>query len=111
MVDANTGEVLSDEELEVLGKSVKEKVTILYDGEPIELADNYDDIMNPDDDDGAAEYLAVVGADGVEVLVSIPHFSPHSITIISGEQKPVSQPGFGFSLAVMLVYSIYRRRD
>ncbi len=97
---------------DILKSIQNEKVTILYDGEPIELADNYDDIMSPDDDNGEAEFLAVVGAQGAEILVSIPHFSPHSITITTGE--PAGQPGFEVGLAVIglfFVFLLFKRRD
>lgn len=104
-----------------------ENVTILFDGKQIHMADNYDDIMNPDDDDGAAEYLVVVGSEDVEVLVSIPHFSAHSITITTGdagaagtalpdlpatEEEATGAPGFGFVLAtlgLLMVYLLGRR--
>lgn len=108
----------------------EENVTILFDGKQIQMADNYDDIMNPDDDDGAAEYLVVVGSEDVEVLVSIPHFSAHSITITTGdagdagaagtalpdlpatEEEATGAPGFGFVLAtlgLLMVYLLGRR--
>jgi hypothetical protein len=115
---------VSSDILEVIQE---ENVTILFDGEQIQMADNYDDIMNPDDDDGAAEYLVVVGYEDVEVLVSIPHFSAHSITITAGdagaalpdgatipdtEEEATGAPGFGFVLAtlgLLMVYLLGRR--
>ncbi len=115
---------VSSDILEVIQE---ENVTILFDGEQIQMADNYDDIMNPDDDDGGAEYLVVVGSEDVEVLVSIPHFSAHSITITTGdagaagtalpdlpatEEEATGVPGFGFVLAtfgLLMVYLLGRR--
>ncbi|MBC2698363.1 MAG: PepSY domain-containing protein [ANME-2 cluster archaeon] len=118
---------VSSDILEVIQK---ENVTILFDGKQIQMADNYDDIMNPDDDDGAAEYLVVVGSEDVEVLVSIPHFSAHSITITTGdtgdavaagtdlpdlpatEEEATGVPGFGSVLAtlgLLMVYLLGRR--
>jgi hypothetical protein len=113
---------VSSDILEVIQE---ENVTILFDGKQIHMADNYDDIMNPDDDDGAAEYLVVVGSEDVEVLVSIPHFSAHSITITTGdagtaipdlpgkEEKATEAPGFGFVLATigLLIVYLMGRRD
>ncbi len=112
---------------DILEVMQEENVTILFDGEQIQMADNYDDIMNPDDDGGAAEYLVVVGSEDVEVLVSIPHFSAHSITITTGdagatlpdgatipdaEEEATGAPGFGFVLAtvgLLMVYLLGRR--
>ncbi len=121
---------ISSDILEVMQE---ENVTILFDGEQIQMADNYYDIMNPYDDGGAAEYLVVVGSEDVEVLVSIPHFSAHSITITTGdagdaeaagtagtalpdlpatEEEATGAPGFGFVLAtlgLLMVYILGRR--
>jgi len=115
---------------DILEVMQEENVTILFDGEQIQMADNYDDIMNPDDDGGAAEYLVVVGSKDVEVLVSIPHFSAHSITIttvdagdagVAGtalpdlpatEEEATGVPGFGFvltTLGLLMVYLLGRR--
>jgi PGF-CTERM motif len=119
---------VSSDILEVMHE---ENVTILFDGEQIQMADNYDDIMNPNDDGGAAEYLVVVGSEDVEVLVSIPHFSAHSITITTGdagdagaagtdlpdlpatEEEATGVPGFGFILATLGLLMVYllRRRE
>lgn len=95
-----------------------ENVTILFDGEQIQMADSYDDIMDSEDDGGVAEYLVVVGSEGVEVLVSIPHFSAHSITITTAptgaaaEEEATGAPGFGFMTAaagILLLYLAIRR--
>ncbi|KAF5425484.1 MAG: putative membrane protein YkoI, partial [Candidatus Methanocomedens sp.] len=118
---------------DILEVMQEENVTILFDGEQIQMADNYDDIMNPDDDGRAAEYLVVVGSEDVEVLVSIPHFSAHTITITTGdagdagaagtalpdlpdlpatEEEATGVPGFGFVLAtlgLLMVYLLGRR--
>ena len=109
---------------DILEVMQEENVTILFDGEQIQMADNYDDIMNPNDDDGAAEYLVVVGSEDVEVLVSIPHFSAHSITITTGdagdagaalhdlpatEEEATGAPGFGFVLATLGLLMVYLR--
>ena len=109
---------------DILEAMQEENVTILFDGEQIQMADNYDDIMNPDDDGGEAEYWVVLDSEVVEVLVSIPHFSAHSITITTGdagaalpdlpaaEEEATGAPGFGFVLAtlgLLMVYLLRRR--
>ena len=57
------------------------RIQVKYDGQIIDMASNYSDILNPDDDNGKAEYLVVIGSDGVQILVSIPSFSEHVILI------------------------------
>jgi hypothetical protein len=57
------------------------RVEVEVDGEKVPLADSYEDVLNPNDDGGQAEYLILVGGEGIQVLVSIPHFSARTITI------------------------------
>ena len=56
-------------------------ITVWIDNEEITQATDYDDVLDPTNDGGEAEYLILVGGNGVQVLVSIPHFSAHTITI------------------------------
>jgi len=56
------------------------EVSVLYDGKEIKLADNYTDVLNPNDEHNP-EYLVLIGAEGIQVLVSIPNFSTHTITV------------------------------
>jgi hypothetical protein len=56
---------------------------IKYDGETIRLADDINDVLNPNDDGSFPEYLIVEGALGVQIIISIPHFSDHEISITS----------------------------
>ncbi len=60
-----------------------ENLSIFYDGKRIDLADDISDILNPNDDGSNPEYLVTYGSNGTQVLVSIPHFSVHSISISS----------------------------
>ncbi|MFC1803592.1 hypothetical protein ACFL0D_06465 [Thermoproteota archaeon] len=66
---------------DVLDFSDASEIYVFFDGERISLADNYEDILNPNDDSGLSEYLVVQGSGGVQVLVSIAGFSTHTITI------------------------------
>ena len=52
-----------------------------YDSKEIKMADNLVDALNPNNDGIHAEYLITIGTDGIEILISIPHFSEHEITI------------------------------
>jgi len=69
------------------------KLEVLFDGEPISLADDLEDVLNPNDDGLQPEYVMVNvtagGGDEFFLLVSVPHFSEHRITIRSVIQNPV----------------------
>lgn len=54
-----------------------------YDEKIISMADDLADILDPNDDGSNPEYLITVGANGIQILVSIPHFSEHMISIYS----------------------------
>jgi hypothetical protein len=56
-------------------------VKVEVDGKEIPLADNYEDVLDPMNDGDQAEYLILVGGEGIQVLVSLPHFSTRTITI------------------------------
>ena len=62
---------------------INSDIMVTYDDLEIKMADDIDDILNANDDGSTPEYLIVEGALGVQILVSIPHFSEHSITIYS----------------------------
>jgi len=69
------------------------KLEVLFDGEPISLADDLEDVLNPNDDGLQPEYVMVNvtagGGDEFFLLVSVPHFSEHRITLRSVIQNPV----------------------
>lgn len=56
-------------------------LVVEYDGEAIRMADDTADVLNPNNDGIHAEYLITIGTDGIEILISIPHFSEHMISI------------------------------
>jgi len=55
-------------------------LVVLYDGANVQLADSYEDVLDPSNE-SVPEYLVVLGGKGAQVLVSIPTFSTHTITI------------------------------
>ena len=65
---------------------ISKGITIIYDNQLIQMADNISDILNPDDDGSNPEYLITYGADGIQILVSIPHFSQHTINIFTADK-------------------------
>ena len=70
-----------------------------YDNEPLVMAADLADVLDPNNDGLHAEYLITKGANGFQILVSIPHFSEHQITISSLEK--IMEP-FGGILAVII---------
>jgi len=66
-------------------------IFVEYDGESIKMADDINDVLNPNNDGSHPEYLITIGANGTQLLVSIPHFSEHSITFFSLTPEEVVQ--------------------
>jgi len=95
-------------------------IAIEYDGEIIKMADNINDVLNPNDDGSNPEYLLTMGANGTQILVSIPHFSEHDIKVYSLPEKIVETLGGVAAVltyisicaivAVLFVSTIYIRR-
>lgn len=79
---------------------------------PIRLANTVQDVMNPNDD-STPEYLPAKGAQGWQVMVSIPHFSAHAVTIQSvTAQAPPSIMAGALAAAGFLVLAganLFRR--
>lgn len=64
--------------------NMSRNLTIRYDGFTLNPADDLDDVLNPDDDGSNPEYLFINSTNnGSIVLVSIPHFSQHKISIFT----------------------------
>jgi hypothetical protein len=63
------------------------RVAVLLNEVELELADDYEDVLNPEDEN-ALEYLVMVGGKGVQVLVSIPSFSEYRLTITTLPSMP-----------------------
>ncbi len=54
---------------------------IKLDDVPVKKASGFDDIMNPDDDGIAPEYYNISTEEGEIILITIPHFSDHQLSI------------------------------
>jgi hypothetical protein len=82
---------------------------VLVDNREIRPADDYADILDTTNEN-EPEYLILFGAEGIQVLVSIPHFSTHTITVgnaaaMAPPQPPeevIISPAGGISLPVVL---------
>ncbi|EMR74373.1 hypothetical protein MBGDN05_00159 [Thermoplasmatales archaeon SCGC AB-539-N05] len=64
------------------------ELNMTYDGESIPLADDIFDVLNPNDDGVKPEWYLGRGATGTQILISIPHFSTHTIKIFGAELTP-----------------------
>jgi len=66
---------------------------VMFDGKEIPMADNLADVLNPDDDGLQPEYSIVnvksKCGDEFFLLISIPHFSTHTIVIESLAKNPI----------------------
>jgi len=94
---------------------LEEELVIEYDGELIELADDITDILNPDDDGSHPEYLITIGANGTQILVSIPHFSQHFVAIYSLTTEELVQyleisVIAGMIVIIVAAISMFRKR-
>ncbi len=66
---------------------------VKFDGKELSMADNITDVLNPNDDGLQPEYVIVEIAAGKGeeffILVSVPHFSEHIITLQSLSKNPL----------------------
>lgn len=77
---------------------------ILFDGKLAREASSYADVLDPTDDDGVAEYFVLAGEAGVQVLVSVPHFSVHTVTLKEHKETPNGAFMYAtFALALVVV--------
>lgn len=81
-------------------------------------ASGLQDVLEPTDDGGQPEYWVVEDANGVQVLVSVPHWSAHAITVASiatAFSAPSVAVGIVAGAAASLVMGVLlflpRRRD
>ena len=74
-----------------------ENLEIYYDDQLIEMADDIIDILNPNDDGSNPEFLLTMGSNGTQILISIPHFSQHHISISSAAIEKIVEILFDIS--------------
>jgi hypothetical protein len=89
-------------------------VKVEVDGREIPLADNYEDVLDPANDGDQAEYLILVGGEGIQVLVSLPHFSTRTITIRGPAAAPTAWTPLLVAVSIVVIVLIllfaFRRR-
>lgn len=76
---------------------------ILFDGHAAAQASSYADILDATDDGGVAEYFVLAGEAGSQVLVSIPHFSVHVVTL---QERPVDTSASLYMYATMFLGAV-----
>jgi plastocyanin/sugar lactone lactonase YvrE len=75
---------------------------IMYDGKPISPALNMDAILHAKSTDNPS-FVIVVTQSGVQVLVLVPHFSTHTITITNMSKVIPSVPEFPFAILTLII--------
>jgi len=91
---------------ELLDFDQVDEIQIEYDGHPIKMASDLIDVLNPDDDGIFSEYIITVGEDGLQLLISIPHFSEHNIVIYQLEQIVEEIGGITTLITYVLICSL-----
>jgi hypothetical protein len=71
--------------ISVEGFTFDQELEVEYDGNIIAMADDIFDVLDSNDDGLDPEYLVTLGANGMQLLVSNPHFSQHEIKIYSSK--------------------------
>lgn len=75
---------------------------VLYDGKVITPADNVDQVLHATSSDDP-HYSILITANGAQVLISIPHFSTHTITLDSLSKVIPAIPEFPFAMFALMI--------
>lgn len=100
----------------LLGASHEDELTLRFDNETMRRADSIQDVLDPDDDGLAPEYYVVFDpqADAFQLLVSVPHYSVHVLSVGTLVQQIPPSVALGVVLGVALLapagYVLFRRR-
>jgi hypothetical protein len=87
----------------VLGVVSIQQVKVEVDGQPVPLASDYDDVLDPSNDGDWPEYLILVGGQGIQVLVSIPHFSTRTITVRGPAGAPTARTPLLVAVGIVVI--------
>jgi hypothetical protein len=100
----------------LVGADKKEDLVILFDNETIGEASSLEDVLDPDDDGLKAEYYIVfdVKAEAFQLLVSVPHYSVHTLSLTTIISLPPPSVILGIVAGVALLapgaYVLFRRK-
>ncbi len=93
-----------------------DNLKVKFDGKDIPMADNITDVLNPNDDGLQPEYVMVKvsGGKGDEffLLISIPHFSKHIITLQSLSKNPLFSAiaiASAFSVLAVASWALFKK--
>ena len=75
---------------------------VLYDGKVITPADNVDQVLHATISDDP-HYAILITTNGAQVLISIPHFSTHTITLDSLSKVIPAIPEFPFAILALMI--------
>ncbi len=78
---------------------------VLYDGHPISPAANVDQILHANSTD-ESHYAILVTQNGAQILISIPHFSTHTITLSNISKVIPVIPEFGPLVGIIVSISV-----
>ena len=78
---------------------------VLYDGHAITPAANIDEIMHATSSD-PPRYAILITQSGAQILISIPHFSTHTITLTNMSKVIPAVPEFGPVVGVIVTASV-----
>ncbi len=79
---------------------------VMYDGKLIPPAANVDDVLHAKSTDNPS-FAIIVTQSGVQILVLVPHFSTHTITIMNMSQIMTSTvPEFPFAAIVLIIATL-----
>lgn len=102
----------------VVGASKEGDLSILFDNETIQRADDLADVLDPDNDGVKAEYYIVFDplTETFQLIVSLPHYSVHTLSVTTLAFLPPPSVVFGIVAGVALLvpagFMLFgRRRD
>ncbi len=75
---------------------------VLYDGKVITPAENVDQVLHGSSSDDP-HYAILITQNGAQVLISIPHFSTHTITLDSLSKVIPAIPEFPFAILALII--------
>lgn len=102
---------------QIVGAQRKEDLTVLMDNASIREASDLSDVLDPDNDGYQPEYYVVFdpGTQTFQLLVSVPHYSVHILSVNTIIPLPPPPVIFGLvaGMAVLVpsAYVLFRRKD
>jgi hypothetical protein len=99
----------------VMGAQRKEELRVQLDNQTVTAASSLEDILDPDNDGFVPEYYVVFdpATDAFQLLVSVPHYSVHTLSLTTAIILPPPSVLVGIGLGVLLLvptaFVLFRR--